>query len=43
MPSAAAVLVSSYASNLRSSLPGTVPILGGLPILALLRTTNSKR
>jgi basic amino acid/polyamine antiporter, APA family len=39
---AAAVLVSSYASNLEGSLIGTVLILIGLPLLLLLRKRRSK-
>ena len=39
---AAAVLVSSYASNFKGSLLGTALILGGLPILALLRKMRSE-
>jgi APA family basic amino acid/polyamine antiporter len=35
--SAAAVLVSSYASNLEGSLIGTVLILLGLPVLWIVR------
>jgi APA family basic amino acid/polyamine antiporter len=35
--SAAAVLVSSFASNLRGSLLGTALILSGLPVLWLVR------
>jgi len=37
---AAAVLVSSYASNLKGSLLGTGLILIGLPVMWLVRTRN---
>lgn len=39
---ASAVLASSYAGNLKGSLLGTALILGGLPILALLRKTRAE-
>lgn len=39
---AAAVLVSSYASNLKGSLIGTLLILTGLPVLLLLRKLPSQ-
>ena len=39
---AAAVLVSSYAGNLKGSLIGTALILAGLPVLALLRWMHAK-
>jgi APA family basic amino acid/polyamine antiporter len=40
--SAAAVLVSSYAGNLKGSLIGTGLIASGLPLFALLRRTRSQ-
>ena len=40
--SAAAVLVSTYAGNLKGSLLGTLLILSGLPILFLLRKLRSQ-
>ena len=39
---AAAVLVSSYAGNLKGSLIGTAFILCGLPVLALMRKLHSQ-
>jgi APA family basic amino acid/polyamine antiporter len=38
---AAAVLVASYASNLRGSLIGTALILAGLPVLWIVRVKYS--
>ena len=40
---AGAVLVSSYASNLKGSLLGTGLILLGLPVMALVRRSNRVR
>jgi APA family basic amino acid/polyamine antiporter len=39
---ATAVLISSYLSNLRGSLLGTVLILLGLPVLWIVRGTNPR-
>jgi hypothetical protein len=40
---AAALLYYSFASNVRSSLVGTVIILSGLPVYYYIRATNNKK